>query len=291
MIREGRGSMTPKQFVDTLRRHERFLRGLIGGVRANLNGANLSGLRLPRINLQHAILNGTDFTDCQLPGANFSFADLGGACFNGAKSPGADFTRAELRQAKMRHANMPATNFREAAMSGADLHGGDFARCDFQGSRLSNADISAANLQGANVANAHLDGANLRGAMLADVDLNRADLRDAIISRGVCDEAAKLGITITEEMEKSFFNVTKAGYKSSLVSQSIFTKDQVGQQVVIPTSTWSIVRSSVAWSISTVLGIADNLTYQHALAALALPGRPDINNPNNVIPTQNFLTI
>jgi hypothetical protein len=35
--------MTPKQFVDTLKRHERFLKGLMGGVRANLQGANLSG--------------------------------------------------------------------------------------------------------------------------------------------------------------------------------------------------------------------------------------------------------
>ena len=68
--------MTPQEFVETLRRHDRFTRGLSGGVRARLVNEDLSGLRLPAINLRDGALAGIDFSGCVLEGADLSKADL-----------------------------------------------------------------------------------------------------------------------------------------------------------------------------------------------------------------------
>ena len=50
--------MDPAEFVSIVRRHERFVKGQSGGQRANLKDVDLSGLRLPGINLQSALLAG-----------------------------------------------------------------------------------------------------------------------------------------------------------------------------------------------------------------------------------------
>lgn len=52
--------MTPKELVDILRKHERFVRRQADGARADLRGHDLSGLRLPGLKLQEASLSSVD---------------------------------------------------------------------------------------------------------------------------------------------------------------------------------------------------------------------------------------
>ena len=68
--------MTPQEFVETLRRHDRFTRGLTGGARARLVNQDLSGLRLRDLNLREGALTGVDFSRCVLEGADLRDSDL-----------------------------------------------------------------------------------------------------------------------------------------------------------------------------------------------------------------------
>ena len=52
--------MTPRELVDILRKHERYVRRQLDGARADLRGQDLSGLRLPGLKLQDASLAGID---------------------------------------------------------------------------------------------------------------------------------------------------------------------------------------------------------------------------------------
>jgi len=56
--------MTPQEFVETLRRHSRFTRGLSGGARARLVNQDLPRLRLPELNLREGTLTGGNFSGC-----------------------------------------------------------------------------------------------------------------------------------------------------------------------------------------------------------------------------------
>ena len=51
--------LTPAEFVDIVKRHEKYVRGQSGGRRADLKFVNLAGLRLPGLNLQQAFLTGS----------------------------------------------------------------------------------------------------------------------------------------------------------------------------------------------------------------------------------------
>ena len=97
--------MTPQEFVETLRRHDRFTRGLTGGKRARLVNQDLSGLRLPDLNLREGALTGVDFSGCMLEGADLSNADLFGAVFDDSDSSGVKFAGADLKGARFRTQN------------------------------------------------------------------------------------------------------------------------------------------------------------------------------------------
>ena len=75
--------MTPKEFVAAINRHQRFLHKQADGVRADLTGQNLSGLRLPNLNFRDAILTDADFRDAVIRGCNFRNAELPGQNFRG----------------------------------------------------------------------------------------------------------------------------------------------------------------------------------------------------------------
>jgi len=62
---------TPEEFVAIVKRHDRFVRGMVGGRRADLRFQNLANLRLPIINFQNAALAGANLGRAILSGANF----------------------------------------------------------------------------------------------------------------------------------------------------------------------------------------------------------------------------
>jgi uncharacterized protein YjbI with pentapeptide repeats len=86
--------MTPEQIKETLRLHAMWVRGEVGGVRADLSRANLSRADLSRANLSRADLSRAylfraDLSRAYLFGADLSGADLSGAYLFGADLSGA----------------------------------------------------------------------------------------------------------------------------------------------------------------------------------------------------------
>jgi hypothetical protein len=104
-------TMTKEDLAEVVRLHGMHQRGEIGGVRANLSEANLSGADLRWANLS---------------GADLRWADLSAANLRGA----------DLREANLRGANLSEANLSEANLRGANLRGakgGSVARLDFGG--------------------------------------------------------------------------------------------------------------------------------------------------------------
>ena len=83
--------MTPEEFVDILRSHDRFIRGVPDGQRADLSFADLSNLRLPNINLQQANLTGVNLTNTVLTKSDFGSAELLCAIMPNTESEGSNF--------------------------------------------------------------------------------------------------------------------------------------------------------------------------------------------------------
>lgn len=126
-------SRNVRQLLDILRAHHDWLRGE-GGERANFTGRNMSGLKLPRLDL--------------------SMANLAGC----------DFSGSDLSESKLQGANLAGTNLAGATLKDSDLSGAD----------LSDANLKGANLSGANLDGADLWRANLMGVEIAPDVLHRA---------------------------------------------------------------------------------------------------------------------
>ena len=96
--------MAADTFLDALLRHQEYLQGRIGGMRADLRGAQLANLDIGVVRLRSAILAGADLSAALLAGSDFSEADLFGAKLERADLSGATLFRADLRGACLRHA-------------------------------------------------------------------------------------------------------------------------------------------------------------------------------------------
>ena len=129
--------MNGEEIRIVLEKHEKWLNNELGGIRADLSGADIYGLDLRGANLY---------------GANLIRADLRVAYL----------IKADLREANLSGANLSGADLYEANLSGADLSGADFREANLSGANLSGANLSGANLSGADLRGADLSGANLR---------------------------------------------------------------------------------------------------------------------------------
>ncbi len=104
--------------------HVKWVRGEVGGIRANLSGAALSGAELHRANLSCAALS-----CAALSGAALSGADLSCAALSGADLTGADLHRANLSHANLADANLSCANLTGTVLDPANIPNGegDFA--------------------------------------------------------------------------------------------------------------------------------------------------------------------
>ncbi|MFK5691092.1 pentapeptide repeat-containing protein [Ornithinimicrobium sp. LYQ92] len=132
--------------------------------RLNLTGADLGGLRLGcQPSSQGMCQAGTraDLDGSNLTGAVMYRINLRGADLTGAALSRADLERAVLDHAILRDADVSDVEMNRASLVGADLTG---------------ADLTGANLEGADLTDATLTGALLTGANMADVILTNAHL-------------------------------------------------------------------------------------------------------------------
>ena len=129
--------MNGEEIRIVLEKHEKWLNNELGGIRADLSGADIYGLDLRGANLY---------------GANLIRADLRVAYL----------IKADLREANLSGANLSGADLYEANLSGADLSGADLREANLSGANLSGANLSGADLRGADLRGAYLSGANLR---------------------------------------------------------------------------------------------------------------------------------
>jgi len=154
---------TQKELKDVLKRHKAWIKGSLEGEKANLSGADLSGMELEQwVSLYDADLTGINLSRAHLVGVDFELANL-----RGANLTYANFTAANLGYADLRDADLSW-----ADLTKANLHGADLRYANLRRAQLTNANLYGARLDGAN-----LNYANLVGAVLADVSIKYADFR------------------------------------------------------------------------------------------------------------------
>ena len=103
--------MNGEEIRIVLEKHEKWLNNELGGIRADLSGADIYGLDLRGANLY---------------GANLIRADLRVAYL----------IKADLREASLSGANLIGADLYEANLSGADLSGADLRGADLSGANL-----------------------------------------------------------------------------------------------------------------------------------------------------------
>jgi len=162
--------------------------------RADLRGANLSGV----------FSYGSDFAGAELAGADLSHAIL----FVG------DFSRANLAGANLSRTQVVSANFTGAILVNANLSRAQVSTANFSGANLANANLSEANLRHANFAEANLISADMSGAALAFADLSGANLQSADLSNADLSDAnlsrAELAATTLSNTRIAGTNITDA---------------------------------------------------------------------------------
>ncbi|MEL7357329.1 MAG: pentapeptide repeat-containing protein [Cyanobacteria bacterium J06555_13] len=99
--------------------------------------ANLTGISLPKADLQACNLSGTILEGANLRGANLKGANLSGADLSHADLVGCDLSGANLRSAVLRSAVMWEANLWEADLSGAELRWADLLQTQLKDTQLS----------------------------------------------------------------------------------------------------------------------------------------------------------
>src|SRR3981189_3728340 len=85
-----------KKLEDILDAHAKYHKGLPGGERADLSGANLSRMDFKKRDLTGALFMGSSSTGTDFRGATLSFADLSKADLRKADLRNCDFTETKL---------------------------------------------------------------------------------------------------------------------------------------------------------------------------------------------------
>jgi uncharacterized protein YjbI with pentapeptide repeats len=150
----------------------------------NLEGADLIGATLLKVNLEGANLRaafllgadlrGASLRDAQLVGAQLGNALLQGASLQKAQLLGADLGLAKLQGASLECAQLQGANLDKGSLQGAWLRTAQLQGAWLKDAHLEGAILDNAQLQGAKLAGAHFKGASLRNAFIW-----RADARDA----------------------------------------------------------------------------------------------------------------
>ncbi|MEM8779478.1 MAG: pentapeptide repeat-containing protein, partial [Cyanobacteria bacterium P01_G01_bin.49] len=162
----------------------------------NLQGANLSPIKLPWSQLKEVILIEANLENANLQGAELQQSILSKVRLSRANLQGADLSNADLVEAKI-----SGTKLRDANLFQADLTGADLTGADLRGTNLINADLTGANLTRVVFDRQTQPFEKIRdylpqqGAYFLDVkqktqaDLAKADLRQVDLSETNLEEA------------------------------------------------------------------------------------------------------
>jgi uncharacterized protein YjbI with pentapeptide repeats len=151
-----------------------------------LEGADLSCLRLDGINL----------FDSHMEEALFRFTSLRDATLYEADIDGADFQGADLQGAVLHDARMASTDLRGADLTDAVMYSADLSRADLRGATLLRTTLYEARLLSATLSSTQLRDVNLNDADLSDATLERADVQGGDLNGAIFWNARMMGVTM-----------------------------------------------------------------------------------------------
>ncbi|HUM42167.1 MAG TPA: pentapeptide repeat-containing protein [Fervidobacterium sp.] len=125
-------TISEQELKNILDKHDKFLKGLEGGEKADLNSANLRFANLSFANLSFADLRSADLRSANLRFANLNSADLRSANLNSADLSFANLSFANLNSANLNSANLNSADLRSANLRFANLNSADLVTFQFQ---------------------------------------------------------------------------------------------------------------------------------------------------------------
>ena len=114
--------MEQEELNEIIALHLKWLRGEVGGKRADLYKANLSNTDLRYVNLSKANLSKANLSKANLGKANLRYANLYNANLGNTDLRYANLGNTDLRYANLRYANLYNANLYNANLSNADLY-------------------------------------------------------------------------------------------------------------------------------------------------------------------------
>jgi uncharacterized protein YjbI with pentapeptide repeats len=185
-----------------------------------LDGLNLTGIKLQGADLSHAHLQGAALIGAQLQGADLSNAQLQGADLSGAKLQSAYLYNVELQGADLTFAQLQGANLRYAQLKGANL----------RYAHLQGAALIGAQLQGADLFRAELQGANFIRAQLKGADLSNINI-DAKTNFKQCDANNYTQVLSFDDFDESLEIVSTFKLRQQLKEQGLVLPDVLYQQL------------------------------------------------------------
>src|ERR1700722_19669229 len=170
--------LTQEELNAIIARHERFISGRSGGLRASLSYYNLSKLSFTERDLSDADFTGSSLYEADMRGAKLDRAilfcvDLRFADLHNASLKRADLRGASLRGARMVGANMEGVDLREGSLASGG--GGDLKAAH---KNLTIDDKGGANLAGAILSDAKMSGAVAVGSNFSDATMKSTKIRN-----------------------------------------------------------------------------------------------------------------
>ena len=116
------------------------------GTKAVLEGQDLSGADMPRVNLSGATLRNVILSTANMRAAILQSVDLRGSVLSGADLTDGDLTSSNLRRADLSTAKLTNTKLAGTDLAGASLRGAAMEGTDLRGANLLDADIASTDL-------------------------------------------------------------------------------------------------------------------------------------------------
>lgn len=209
----------------------------------DLTAADLSGMRLNRIDL-----HGADLSNANLSGVKMRDADLRRAIFNHANLQHAVLSRSDLRKASLQsanlvqasfswscldEANLKAANLSQARLRFADLNHALLWHAQCEKACFEHAHLWCAELHGANLRAADLSFANLRSTQLVHADLSFANLELSDLTYSMA-LGAKFCDAILEGTNMAGANIYTADFTGASIHQCVGAPDDYFVRLQLP---------------------------------------------------------
>ncbi|MBQ9886723.1 MAG: pentapeptide repeat-containing protein [Lachnospiraceae bacterium] len=158
-------------------------------IQIDLNGFNLSNLKLNLVDMSEAQLENTMLENAEFKNVNLHNANLKNTSLKNSKIVNSDFSDSDFEGANLEgvileRINLCHTNLKNTSLNKAKLDMDDISYANLSSSNLKCASMRStiledSNLKYANLQEADLKGANLKGADLQNTDFNGANLQSA----------------------------------------------------------------------------------------------------------------